>query len=130
MEPNRLLDIYYYVDDRGNRPVEVFIRSLPVKERSRILAYIYELKKEGNNLRRPMADYLRGGIYELRPRRNRLFYFFYLRDSVVLVHAIIKLTTEIPQNDLNLCLRRKNQVQNEGGHIEKLGLRGDLNGQD
>ena len=127
MDEDKLKDVYCYVDDRGNNPVKEFIKSLPLKERAKILAYISELEKQGNNLRRPMADYLEDSIYELRPKDNRIFYFFYLRDSAVLLHAIKKKTREIPRDDLNLCLKRKNLVEVGYGHVEKLELRGDLN---
>ena len=85
-----LANIYYFVDEKVHKPVEEFIRVLPTKERAKIFAYIMELKHQGRNLRRPMADYLGNGIYELRPRDNRIFYFFFLKDSAVLVHAIRK----------------------------------------
>jgi len=127
MEKDRLKAVCYYVDDRGENPVKEFIKSLPVKERAKVLAYINELKKQGNNLRRPIADYLEDGIYELRPKDNRIFYFFYLRDNAVLLHAIKKKTREIPRNDLNLCLKRKNMIETGYSHMEKLELRGDLN---
>lgn len=76
-------------------------------------------------MRRPMVDYLRDGIYELRPKHNRIFYFFYLGESAVLVYAIKKKTEKIPENDLRLCIKRKIETQEEGGHIGKLELRGD-----
>ena len=121
MEEDRLSAVYYFVDKEGDAPVKEFIASLTLKEYAKVYAYIRELKKQGNNLRRPIADYLRSGIYELRPKDNRVFYFFYLRDSVVLVHAIKKRTCEIPENELRLCFKRKGQVEIEGRHIERLG---------
>ncbi|MFH1362584.1 MAG: type II toxin-antitoxin system RelE/ParE family toxin [Candidatus Omnitrophota bacterium] len=124
---NRLKAVCYYVDDRGDNPVKEFIESLSLAERAKVLAYINELKKQGNNLRRPMADYLEDGIYELRPKNNRIFYFFYLRDNAVILHAIKKKTREIPGKDLNLCLKRKNLIEKGYGYLEKLELRGDLN---
>lgn len=120
MEEDKLSAIYYFVDKNGKSPVKEFIASLPLKDQAKVYAYIRELKKQGNNLRRPMADYLKGGIYELRPKDNRIFYFFYLRDSVVLVHAIKKRTSEIPENELRLCFKRKGEVETEGRRIERL----------
>ena len=102
-----LKGVYYFVDERGNRPVREFIFLLPVKERAKIRAYIEELKQQGHNLRRPMADYIGEGIYELRPKDNRIFYFFFLRESAVLLHAIRKKTKKIPDSDFQLCLKRK-----------------------
>lgn len=116
-----LKGIYYFVDKNGDRPVKEFIDSLTIKEQAKVYAYINELKRQGNNLRRPMADYLRDGIYELRPKNNRIFYFFYLRENAILVHAIKKKTEKIPESDLRLCIKRKIEIE-EGGHIEKIEL--------
>lgn len=120
MEKDRLSIIYYFSNERGESPVKEFIKSLPIKERAKVFAYIGELKKQGNNLRRPMADYLGAGIYEIRPKDNRIFYFFYLKDNAVLAHAIRKRTREIPPGDLDLCLKRKQSVEAGYGRIERL----------
>ena len=106
-----LESICFFIDERGECPVEEFILKLSVQERAKITAYLVELKNQGHNLRRPMADYLGEGIYELRPRDNRIFYFFFFRETAVLLHAIRKKTDRIPVGDLNLCLKRKKQVE-------------------
>lgn len=121
---HRLSAIYYFLDEKGNSPIEDFIDNLPLKEQEKILAYISALLREGHNLRRPMADYLGHGIYELRPKNNRIFYFFFLRDSAVLLHAIKKKTYKIPGSDLNICIKRKSQAE-LGKSIKKLGFGGD-----
>ncbi len=112
------MDIYYFVDPRGHNPVKEFIHGLPAKEQEKVYAYIDELRWQGHNLRRPMADYLRDGIYELRPKANRVLYFFFLTNGVVLVHAIRKKTDKIPEHDLALAIRRKSEV-GENQNIER-----------
>ncbi|MFH1259241.1 MAG: type II toxin-antitoxin system RelE/ParE family toxin [Elusimicrobiota bacterium] len=114
-----LKNIYYFVDERGDNPVREFIDSLPIKERAKIFAYIEELRNQGHNLRRPIADYLGNDIYELRPKSNRIFYFFFLKDNAVLVHAIKKKTDKIPNADLNLSIKRKGLVE-EYERVEKI----------
>jgi phage-related protein len=106
-----LRSVCFFIDERGNNPVREFIENLPVKERAKVAAYLEELKIQGHNLRRPIADYLGEGIYELRPRDNRIFYFFFLRENAVLVHAMRKKTDKIPEGDLELCRKRKQQVE-------------------
>lgn len=108
---HRLSDIYYFVDQRGDKPVKEFVASLPVKEQAKVFAYFNELIRQGYNLRRPMADYLGDGIYELRPKDNRIFYFFFLKGAAVFLHAIKKKSDSIPRNDLSLCIKRKEQVE-------------------
>ena len=52
------------------------------------------LVNSGHELRRPAADFLRDGIYELRASYSgvqyRILYFFHGRDVVVLSHGITK----------------------------------------
>jgi phage-related protein len=119
-----LSGVYFFVDERGHKPVDEFLMALTKKERAKALAYFIELNKQGYNLRRPLADYVGNGIYELRPRNNRIFYFFYLRDKAVLVHAIKKKTGRIPQEDLKLCVKRKDYVE-ALGRVERIELFGD-----
>ena len=99
---------------------------LPKNERARIISYLNELRVQGHNLRRPMADYLGHGIYELRPKDNRIFYFFYLKNNVVLLHVIKKRTDKILKNDLQLCVKRKVFVEESGENLEKIELGGGL----
>ncbi len=122
MGKDKLSNIYYFVDENKNNPVKEFIDSLTKEEQAKIYAYVKELKKQGNNLRRPMADYLKKGIYELRPKDNRIFYFFYLRNNAVLIHAIKKKTKKIPERDLRLCVKRKTRTEKQGKHIERIEL--------
>lgn len=63
----------------------------------------------GYKMRRPFADYLGGktGLYELRPGRHRVLYFFFIRNKVVLLHAFLKKTDAIPEKDIEIALGRK-----------------------
>lgn len=118
---DKLKSIYYFIDERGSNPVRDFIKSLPFDERRKALSYIKELKEQGDNLRRPLAAYLGHGIYELRPKANRIFYFFFLKDNAVFVHAIRKKTDRILPKDLEICLKRKSLTE-KFVKIEKLEL--------
>ena len=114
-----LPDVFYFIDERGGNPVKEFIDRLPSKEQTKVFAYMAELLQRGHQLRRPIADYLGNGIYELRPKNNRIFYFFFMKSSAVMIHAIRKTTHKIPESDLQLCARRKNQVEQQR-RLEKI----------
>jgi phage-related protein len=64
----------------------------------------------GHELRRPEADLLRDGIYELRARLGsvnyRILYFFHGQNVAALAHAITK-EDEIPNTEINRALDRK-----------------------
>ena len=48
MDEDRLSNIYYFIDERGNKPVEEFIRTLPKKERAKIeVVYMRKIGKVG-----------------------------------------------------------------------------------
>lgn len=56
-----------------------------------------------------IADNLGGGLglYELRPDRNRILYCFHRRTQVLLLHAFLKRTDDIPQREIEIALKRK-----------------------
>ncbi len=58
MDQDKIRNIYYYIDERGLNPVREYIQALAQDERAKVFAYLAELKKQGHNLRRPLADYL------------------------------------------------------------------------
>ncbi len=102
-------EIYCFVDERGRAPVESYIGCLPDAERLKIAAYLHTLGELGYQMRRPFADSLgnKTGLYELRPGRHRVLYFFYLRDKVILLHAFLKKTNKIPEREIEIALHRK-----------------------
>ena len=74
------------------------------------IAAIERLALFGHELRRPLADFLRDGIHELRIRKGRvnyrILYFFHGRGLAVLGHALTK-EDVLPEADIERCIRRK-----------------------
>ncbi|MGA3042845.1 MAG: type II toxin-antitoxin system RelE/ParE family toxin [Bryobacteraceae bacterium] len=66
----------------------------PTKARAKCLYYMRLPAAFGHELRRPVVDSLRDGIYELGPSHQgvpyRILYFFNGQDVVVLSHGITK----------------------------------------
>ena len=62
-------------------------------------------------LRRPEADYLRDGIYELRVKvqgvNYRMLYFFHGRVAIVLSHGIVKQEAAVPLTEIERVKPRK-----------------------
>lgn len=102
-------EIYYFEDDKGNAPVREYIKVLPDQDRAKIYAYLNRLSEVGPQMRRPMADYIgeKTGLYELRPSRHRIIYFFLERKNIILLHALLKKTDKIPEKDLRIAEDRK-----------------------
>ena len=104
-----MFEVVLYKDDKSNSPVREYIEGLSKKQQNKVLAYIDRLAEFGFNLKRPTADSLGGGLglYELRPDRHRILYFFHRRTETVLLHAFLKRTNEIPQREIEIVLKRK-----------------------
>ncbi|MCX7050055.1 MAG: type II toxin-antitoxin system RelE/ParE family toxin [Candidatus Sumerlaeota bacterium] len=81
------------------------------KAQVKCLDRVKHLAKMGHEIRRPDADYLRDGIYELRLALNgvqyRTLYFFHGRIAVVLTHGFIKKGPKVPDKEIERALRCK-----------------------
>ncbi len=116
--------ILFYQETKGDAPVVDWLSELKSKNPkgfANCVGRIRQLETMGHELRRPSADYLRDGIYELRAKhRNvqyRILYFFNGKDIAVLNHSIIKKTSTVPKKDIELALLRKKKfVQNPEQH--------------
>ena len=105
--------IVFYKEADGEVPVLDWLRTLRRRDRrayAACIARIQRLAVLGHELRRPEADYLRDGIYELRIRRGRvqyrLLYCFYGQRLAILVHALTK-EGQVPPADIERAIRRK-----------------------
>src|SRR4051794_35963411 len=78
-------EVVLYRDDDGSVPVLEWLDTLPLKARLKCLVRLERLRELGHELRRPEADYLRDGIYELRvglgPVQYRLLYAFHMEEA-------------------------------------------------
>src|SRR3989337_664454 len=97
--------VVFYQEDPNNVPVLKWLDRLPFKVQDKCRVRIERLRDLGHELRRPEADYLRDGIYELRVRLGttnyRILYFFHGRIAAVLAHGLIK-EGEVPPRDIEL----------------------------
>jgi len=105
--PRTRLVLYREAD--GTVPVLVWMESLPVKAGEKCRDALKRLRELGHELRRPEADYLRDGIYELRIRFGRqnlrILYFFDGRSAVVAAHGLTK-ERGVPDADVERALAR------------------------
>ncbi len=111
--------ILFYQEKEDDAPVINWLSELKsknVRGFANCIARIRQLNNFGHELRRPSADYLRDGIYELRAKhRNvqyRIFYFFNGKDIAILNHAIFKKTEAISKKDIELAIQRKKKFEN------------------
>ena len=108
------IDVVFYQEDAKTIPVLDWLDRLPVKAEDKCRVRIERLRDVGHELRRPEADYLRDGIYELRVglrgMNYRILYFFHGRVAAVLAHGLVK-EREVPLREIEETIRRKRRFE-------------------
>lgn len=108
--------VYLYAED-GRCELRSWLIDLKERDRRAFVACrsrIVLLGAMGHSLRRPHADTLRDGIYELRARvgrvNYRMLYFFHGRDVAILSHGFTK-EREVPAAEIERALERKRRYE-------------------
>ena len=108
--------VLFYQEDDGTVPVLDWLDSLPPKAQDKCVVKIERLRELGHELRRPEADFLRDGIYELRVGLRgvnyRLLYFFHGKGAVVLAHGLTK-ERVVPPREIHEAIRRKRKFEQD-----------------
>ena len=105
--------VVFYQDKDGRAPALDWLtelRKTDAKAFTKCHAALARLASLGHELRRPEADFLRDGIYELRVRRGsvnyRLLYFFHGRTVSVVSYGLTK-EASVPATDINRAISAK-----------------------
>ena len=105
-------EVVFYQDRDGRVPIRDWLDGQTPKVRAKRLARLARLEEMGHELRRPEADHLRDGIYELRAAHQRvqyrILYFFSGKDFVVVSHGLQK-QKQVPSIDIDRAIQRKNR---------------------
>lgn len=106
-------DVVFYQEDRNDVPVLDWLKDLRRADQrayESCVAAIARLADLGHEMRRPLADILGDGIYELRIRKGRvnyrILYFFHGRNLAILHHALTR-KDKVPKSDIERAIRRK-----------------------
>lgn len=106
--------VVIYCEEDGSAPFVNWFKHLPTHARDKVLVRIERLRELGHELRRPEADFVRDGIYELRAKTRgvhyRVLYFFHKQVAAIVAHGLVK-EREVPDRDINLAIRRKLQFE-------------------
>jgi phage-related protein len=104
------INVVFYRDENGVAPVLEWLDQVPPKAADKMVARILALREMGHELRRPLCDFLRDGIYELRVRHlrvnYRLLYFFHKNVAAVLAHGLTK-EDRVPDVDIARAIDRR-----------------------
>jgi hypothetical protein len=106
--------VVFYREADGTVPVLVWFDGLPAKAQDKCRVRIQRLSELGHELRRPEADLLRDGIYELRVGLQhinyRILYFFHGRVAAILAHGLTK-EDRVPGDAIDAALARKRRYE-------------------
>jgi len=84
----------------GQSPVLDYIKRLREKEEAKVLKYIEFLRINKGYLDEPYSKHIKGKIRELRVdfgrNRHRIFYFIFIKKTIILLQAFLKKTTKTP----------------------------------
>ncbi|WP_414576322.1 type II toxin-antitoxin system RelE/ParE family toxin [Anabaena sp. CCY 9402-a] len=106
--------VVFYQEEDGEVPVLQWLTELLQEDRkgyANCVARIKQLAASGYELRRPTADYLRDGIYELRAKhmrvQYRILYFFHGQNVAILGDAITKEEAAVQPIEIERAIERK-----------------------
>lgn len=105
--------IEFYETETGVKCVEDFIDNIKDKKlQAKVLNDISLLNTFGTELRKPHADYLKDGIWELRTKQSsniaRTLYFTVSGQKIILLHGFVKKTPKTPPAELERAIKNKN----------------------
>jgi phage-related protein len=87
---------------------------LSAKVQDKCYLRLERLPEMGHELRRPEADFLRDGIYELRVSlggvRHRILYFFHGTMAAVVSHGLVK-ERVVPSKEIDHAVERMKRFQ-------------------
>jgi hypothetical protein len=105
----------FFADDEERAPLLGWLDRQDRKVQDKCLVRIERLQQLGYELRRPEADYLRDGIYELRVRHRSVNYrilCFFHDQTVVISHGLTK-EDVVPDREIDLAISHSAQFRRD-----------------
>ncbi|MBO4394951.1 MAG: type II toxin-antitoxin system RelE/ParE family toxin [Eubacterium sp.] len=112
-----MFNIEFYETPTGKSDMLDFLNVLFKKARvekdariqySQVVRHIQLLQYNGTNLPVTITKHLLDNIWELRPGKNRIFYFFEDDENTyVLLHHFVKKTRKTPKTELDRAIKER-----------------------
>ena len=103
-----------YREEDGSCPFIEWFDKLPAKVQDKCYLRLERLREMGHELRRPEADFLRDGIYELCVSLGgvhyRILYFFLGAVAAVVSHGLAK-ERVVPPKEIDRAVERKKRFE-------------------
>lgn len=108
------VQVIFYKEANGEVPFVEWVSNLSERAQAKCRVRVERLEELGYEIRRPEADYLRDGIYELRigleGLNYRILYFYFGTKAVVLSHGIIK-ESIVPPKEIDRAIENKQKFE-------------------
>lgn len=111
--------VVFFMNADGSVPLLEWLDELDRRNRRAVLkcrARLKQLGEIGHELRRPVADYLKDGIYELRLEAGgvnyRMLYFFSGDVAAVVSHGITK-ESRVPRSEIKRAVDRMREFETD-----------------
>ena len=104
-----MFNIEFYTNADGFSELWDFLDNLQKKairnkdariQHRQMIQYIQLLEDHGVQLGANITKHLEDGIWELRPGKNRVLYFYHKNDTYVLLHHFRKKTLKTPRREI------------------------------
>ena len=106
--------VVFFCEEDGSCPFLGWFSELPANVQDKCYVRLERLRQLGHELRRPEADLLRDGVYELRAgfrgRHHRILYFFHRTVAAVVSHGIVK-ERAVPPREIDRAIERKKRFE-------------------
>lgn len=116
-----MYELIIYQTKDGNTPIKQFYKELLKKHKKKdldaIQLHLEHLKTYGpeinNKVKSNLVKPVRGGVFELRVRSNRILFLYYDGKKIVLLHGFTKKRNSIPQNEIETALKEMKEYKRE-----------------
>lgn len=102
--------IEFYEQEDGKSELWEFLEEMRIKsvfskdariQYKQMVLYIQLLSEKGTRMPDNITKHIEDGIWELRPGNNRVFYFFFEKDTFVLLHHFRKKSQKTPKREID-----------------------------
>jgi len=106
-------EVIFYQDSKGDSELLEFIEKLNEKaatsKNERIILkqirfYINVLENLGTRAGEPFVKHIQDVLWELRPGENRILFFMWYENKIVLLHHFTKKTNKTPKREIEKAL--------------------------
>ena len=109
--------VKFYKNSHNNKElVKDYIEKLDNKQKAKFLKYIDFLREKKGYLDEPYSRHIKGKIRELRfdfaRSKNRIFYFVFIKKTIILLHAFLKKTQKTPPLEIKKAQENYKDVIN------------------